>query len=217
MFQKHKAKVAEHKYETALATWEHQVEAVTTFINTAQTFKGINTDEVMLKPGELLFFKVTGAGLVGQKRGAGHYEGKSSGISVPVGHIGHSTVRYHVGQQKGHYVQGATYEAAVDVGTVFVTNKRVIFEGSKQTRECSFDKLIGVQSDQQKGQTTLAVSNRQTPTTIHYGVDVLPAFVFRLELALANYKNTVPKLLEQLNQTKADIEAKKPVQPAIQA
>lgn len=213
MFQKHKAKVAEQKYETAVAAWEHQVEAMTNYINTAQTFRGNDTNEIMLKPGELLFFKVTNASLVGEKRGAGHYEGKSSGVSIPVGHIGHSTVRYHVGQSKGHFVQGAPYAAAVDVGTAYITNKRVIFEGNKQTRECNFDKLLGVSHDQQQGSTTISVTNRQKPTTIHYGVEVLPSFVFRLELALANYKDTVPKLVEQFKQAKAALEAKKPVPP----
>jgi hypothetical protein len=28
---------------------------------------------------------------------------------------------------------------------VFITNKRVVFEGAKQTRECVFTKLVGVQ------------------------------------------------------------------------
>jgi len=56
--------------------------------------------------------------------------------------------------------------------TVFITNQRVIFQGSKQTRECAFAKLIGFEHDDATGSTTFSVSNRQKPTTIHYGPDL---------------------------------------------
>lgn len=217
MFQKLKAKNAEHEYEAKLAAWQTQHDNLENCIKLAQTFKGVNTTDIMLKPGEALFYYVTGASLVGERRGAGHYEGRSSGVSVPIGHIGHSTVRYHVGSSKGHYVQGTPYAAAVDVGTVFITNKRVIFEGNRQTRECNFDKLVGFHHDQQQGSTTFSVSNRQKPTTVHYGVTVLPAFAFRLELALANYKGTVPQLIAQFQQTLTELDTSKPTPPAIAA
>jgi len=62
---------------------------------------------------------------------------------------------------RGHYVSGAPTPTAIDNGTVYVTNQRVIFQGSKQTRECKFAKLLGVQHDDVEGSTTLSVSNRQ--------------------------------------------------------
>ncbi|HUD07686.1 MAG TPA: hypothetical protein VMQ52_01260 [Candidatus Saccharimonadales bacterium] len=218
MFQKHKAKVAEQKaekqYQSDLAKWEVQDKLFTSYIEVAKTFKGNSSGEIMLKPGEALFYKVTGASLVGEKRGAGHYEGRSQGVSVPIGHIGHSTVRYRAGASKGHFVQGTPYEAAVDVGTAFITNRRVIFEGAKQTRECSFDKLIGTNFDTQKGQATFSTSNRQKPTTIHYGLDVSAFFVFRFQLAMAYYKHTLPQLMDYLVKHKAELEANKPIPPA---
>jgi hypothetical protein len=70
-------------------------------------------------------------------------------------------VRYRVGASRGHYVRGAPAPTAIDTGTAFITNKRVIFEGSRQTRECNFTKLIGVQHDDAVGATTLSVSNRE--------------------------------------------------------
>ena len=42
-------------------------------------------------------------------------------------------------------IWGAPTPTAIDTGTVFITNKRVVFEGPRQTRECDFAKLIGVQ------------------------------------------------------------------------
>jgi hypothetical protein len=92
----------------------------------------------------------------------------------------------------------------------FVTNKRVIFQGSRQTRECRFDKLIGVQHDDAKGETTLSVSNRQKPTTIVYGPGVAAPFDLRLSLALAHYKGTVAELVSAAKHDLEELERGRP-------
>jgi hypothetical protein len=196
---------AKQIYEKRLADWQAQHDALVNSLNLVKTFQGAITTELMLKPGEALFFKVTNTGLVEERRGVGHYEGRSSGFSVPLGKI-----RYRVGTSKGHFVQGAPIATAVDTGTTCVTNKRVIFQGSKQTRECSFDKLIGIQHDDINGSTTISVSNRQKPTTIHYGAQLAGAFDFRLDLALAHYRHTVPQMAAQVEQLITNHSADKP-------
>jgi hypothetical protein len=125
----------------------------------------------MLKSGETLFCKVTNVSLVEERRGKGHYQGGSTGFSIPVGSVGGRSVRYRIGASRGHYVQGAPSPTAIDTGTMFVTNQRVVFRGTKQTRECAFAKLIGFQHSVD-GSTTFSVSNRQKPTTIHYGPSI---------------------------------------------
>ncbi len=95
--------------------------------------------------------------------------------------VGGRSVRYRVGASKGHYAQGASTPTAIDVGTVFITNQRVIFQGNKQTRECAFAKLIGFQHADD-GSTTFSVSNRQKPTVIRYRSDLSASFDFRLDL-----------------------------------
>jgi hypothetical protein len=152
IFDKHRAKKAEkahqeaeHAYEQALAQWQAWRNGYAEMLELAQTFQGVGSDQIMLGPGETVFYKVTGASLIEERRGPGHYEGRSSGVSVPVGSIGGRTVRYHVGASRGHFVQGAPVPTAIDTGTAFITNKRVIFEGAHQTRECDFAKLIGFQ------------------------------------------------------------------------
>lgn len=224
MFEKHRAKVAakaaerKHQelisqYESALKKWNAQLAVYSSYIEVANTFKGNDTNELMLKPGEALFYKVTSAGLVGERRSHGHYEGGSSGFSVPIGHIGHSSIRYRAGASRGHYVEGAAYETDVDVGNLYVTNKRVIFQGKRSTRECSFDKLVGKRYDNTNGTATFSVSNRQSPTTVRYGSSVAPWFVLRTELALAYYKGVVPQFRAGLEKLKNDLIAQKPAPP----
>jgi hypothetical protein len=123
------------------------------------------------------------------------------------------TIRYRVGETRGHLVQGAPVPTAIDRGTVYITNQRVIFQGAKQTRECLFAKLIGFQHSDADGSTTFSVSNRQKPTTIHYGAQLSGAFDFRLDLAIAHFRGTVGQLVSQLKEDLAQIDAARPVPP----
>jgi hypothetical protein len=167
----------------------------------------------MLGPGESVFYKVTGAALIEDRRSKGHYAGKSSGVSIPVGSIGGRSVRYRVGASRGHYEQGAPTPTAIDTGTVYITNKRVIFQGARQTRECAFAKLIGFHHSDSDGSTTFSVSNRQKPTTIHYGPKLSGSFDFRLDLALAHFRGTVGELVRQLQNELAQLDAQRPAAP----
>ncbi len=208
-------KKAEKAYQKDLTQWQQQCDNIQACLQLAQTFNGEQTDELMLKPNELLYYQVSGTGLIEQRLGPGQWQGRSSGVSVPIGHIGHSSIRYHVGSTKGTYVQGIPHDAVVDTGTTYITNQRLVFEGAKQTRECSFTKLLGVHHEPQSGETTLSVSNRQKPTTILYGTTVQSAFVFRLSLALAHYKNSVPQLIKQLEDTLVQQQQNQPRNPNI--
>jgi len=211
VFQQHRAKKAAKEHQEALGHWQAQRDEYADLLRVAQTFRGTSSSELMLVAGEAVFYKVTGASLIEPRRKAGHYEGRSSGVSIPVGKIGGRTVRYRTGASKGHYVQGASVPTAVDTGTVYITNKRVIFQGVKQTRECAFARLIGFQHSDREGSTTFSVSNRQKPTSIHYGPKLSGHFDFRLDLALAHYKGTVPALVRQLQAELAQIDSSRPV------
>ena len=207
MFGQHREKKAARQQQEALERWNLQRDEYADLLQTAQTFNGTGASELMLGPSEAVFYRVTGASLIEEQRGAGHYQGRSSGVSIPVG-LG---VRYRTGGSRGHYVQGTPTPTAIDTGTVYITNKRVIFQGARQTRECAFAKLIGFQHSDSEGSTTFSVSNRQKPTTIHYGPSLSASFDFRLDLALAHYKGTVSALVQQLHSELAAIEARRPL------
>ena len=197
MFEERRARKAAKEYQEALDRWQAQRAGYAELLKLALNFRGIPCKEIMLGFGEALFYKVTGAALIEDRRRRGHYVGRSSGVSVPIG-IGGHTVRYRVGASSGHYVQGAPTPTAVDTGTVYITNKRVIFQGARQTRECAFAKLIGFQHSHSEGTTTFSVSNRQKPTTIRYGSKLSASFDFRLDLALAQFNGTLRDLVHQL-------------------
>ncbi len=213
MFEAHRDKKAQDQYMAALSHWRELKDSTAQLLVLAQSYKGDRTSEILLQPGEAQFAKVSGASLIEDRRGAGHYEGRSSGFSVPVVSLGGHQVRYRVGVSSGNFVQGAPVSTSIDTGTLFVTDKRVIFQGGKQTRECLFAKLVGFVHSPD-GATTFSVSNRQKPTTVHYGPELAGWFDFRLDLALAHYKGTVSELVAGLEAQLAQVEQAQPVAPS---
>lgn len=212
VFEKHHQKKLADQYQHELGHWQELHDSTAEALALAQGFNGESTAQLMLKAGEAVYATVTNAALVEERRGAGHYTGASSGVSIPIGSLGGHAVRYHVGATRGHYVQAPPVPTAIDHGTVFVTNQRVVFQGRRQTRECAFAKLIGFQHTNDGG-TIFSVSNRQKPTVIHYGTQIAGWFDFRLDLALAHFKGTVPDLLQQLQDQMAKLDAARPQPP----
>lgn len=212
MFEKHhEKKLAEH-YKHDLAHWQELHDSTAETLSLVQNFNGLASTDLILKRGEAVFATITNASLIEERRGAGHFEARSSGVSIPIGSIGGHSVRYHVGATRGHYVQAPPTPTAIDTGTVFITNQRVVFQGTRQTRECVFSKLIGFQHTDD-GATVFSVSNRQKPTVIHYGKEIAGWVDFRLDLALAHYNGTVPDLIAQLQGQIAQLQATKPQPP----
>jgi hypothetical protein len=207
-----RAKKAAKEYERQLATWSTERENCAQMLHVVQTFPGTTDPGLLLKRGEAIFLTVSGTALIEDRRGPGHYSGRSQGISFPIATIGGRPVRYRVGASKGHFVQGTPSPTAIDTGTTYVTDQRVVFRGGKQTRECAFAKLVGYDHTDD-GSTVLSVSNRQTPTVIHYGRAVADEFAFRLELALAHYQDKVGALVGQLEASLAEIDARRPAPP----
>src|SRR5262245_39077791 len=113
---------------------------------------------VVLKKGERAIYALSGVGLVDSRRGPGHWQGRSQGVSVRV--PGTKSMRYRVGATKGTFMQGEERPTVVDSGTVTVTTARAVFVGAKQTREWAWAKLVAVQDDDPTW-LGLAVSNRQ--------------------------------------------------------
>jgi len=214
VFEHHRDKKAVEEYQRGYGAREAQRDSAEHLLEVAQTYAGETSSDLVLKPGEVVFASVTKASLVEERRGSGHWQGGSAGVSVPMGSVGGHPVRYRVGAARGHYVQGAPAPTAIDTGTVFVTNQRVVFQGANQTRECAFAKLLGVRHDDADGTTVLSVSNRQKPTTVHYGPKLSGWFDFRVDLALAHYRGQLPALVAQLEQDLANVKLAEPRPPS---
>lgn len=55
---------------------------------------------------------------------------------------------------------GAASAHRIDTGSSHVTSRRLVFQGSTQTRDNAFGKLLGFQH--RRGETTFSVSSRQS-------------------------------------------------------
>ncbi len=213
MFEKHREKKEQAAREKADADWAAERAAAAETLDYVQTYRGEPTSELVLKRGESLFAKIDQVSLIEDRRGPGQWQGRSQGVSIPVGSLGGRSIRYHVGGSHGHYVSGTPIPTAIDTGTLFVTNRRAVFRGQKQTRECLFDKLISC--EHQDGETIFSVSNRQKNTVIHYGSQLNDWFEVRYALAFADYRGTTDELVADLKKHLAEVDARRPA-PAIQ-
>jgi len=133
--------------------------------------------QLVLKKGERAIYCLEDVGLVESRKGPGHWQGRSQGVSVHV--PGTKSMRYRVGQTSGTFVTGEEKPTVIDSGSITVTTSRAVFVGTTQTREWSWAKLVAIQDDDPSW-VGIAVSNRQKVS----GVSV-PAPESRLPLQLA--------------------------------
>jgi hypothetical protein len=84
------------------------------------------------------------------------WRGRTSGISVPIGH----GVRYRTGAIRGHSVVVGTQMVATDSGTLYVTSKRLVFSGAKSTIDIPLAKLVEVNA--YSDGVSVHASNRKT-------------------------------------------------------
>jgi len=209
MFEGHKAKRAAEEQAAAVKAWSHEAAALQAQLDEARSFAGTTTNAlIVLKRGEVCFASVRECALVEARRGAGQWEGRSRGVSIPVLRTPLGPVRYRVGSSRGHYEAGPEVLQPVDSGTMSITNARVVFAGQKTTRECLFSKLVSY--EHYSDATSFSVSNRQKPTTIRYGVALGPEIHFRFELALAHFRDDVATLITQLESELTALQNRRP-------
>jgi hypothetical protein len=152
--QKH----AEQAHARAIAAWQKEQSLADQLASVARAAASgsITVPGVILKTGEVGLWSAP-ASLIEPRVQQGHYEGRSSGVSL---HIAKG-VNYRVGAFRGHYVPGPELQTPVDRGQAFVTSQRTVFIGSRTTREWLYGKLIGVDSSSDDHTVLLHVSNRQ--------------------------------------------------------
>lgn len=160
--ERHAAKEQTHE----VAVWQADQDFADEVAAVARaTHKGLTTlPGLLLKAGELPFWSATAA-LIEPRVQQGHFVGKSTGVSLHVA----KGVNYRVGGMRGHYVPGPEVQTPVDRGQVFVTSQRVVFEGSRTTREWLFTKLLGAEASSDDHVVLLHVSNRQKVSGLALG------------------------------------------------
>jgi len=212
MFRAHQHKKAVAEFDARHAQWVGARDELAQVLAIAEQGGPGASEGLLLKRGEQLVAEVAPCGLVEDRKGPGHWQGGSQGVSIPIGSLGGHSVRYRVGQSRGHYIQGDPVPTAVDTGTLYVTSQRAVFVGHKQTRECLYAKLLAVDTST-PGQLVFSVSNRQKATVVDFGDAIARAVGLRLKLALAIYQGSVPELVEELRGLLAELDAHEPAPP----
>ena len=212
MFERHRERRAQAHYDEALAAWQHERDEQAAALSLAQTFHGQAGDGLLLKPGEAEFARITDVGLVEERRGAGSWQGHSSGVSIPVGSLGGRSVRYRVGATAATTCRARRTPRRSAPARCSSRTSGSSSRGSARPASAAFAKLLGYESSDD-GSTTFSVSNRQKPVTIHYGSKLNGWVRLRLDLAVAQARDQVPALVERLQQGLAAIDAARPTPP----
>ncbi len=189
--------------------------AVVSLIALAQGQGGTDPDwPLVVRSGERLFSTIQGCGLYEPRRGAGHWEGRSAGVSVPTGIMG---IRVRLGKSAGTYEQGTETPTVIDSGNASITSQRVVFQGSKYTREWEYSKLIGIVHDAEHPATAIQVSNRQKTSGIVYpGVTSWEPVRLALTVAVAVFRGEAAETIKELQDELAQLDAStqpNPIQP----
>jgi hypothetical protein len=159
---------------------------------------------LVLRPGERLVSTVQGCGLFEPRRGPGHWEGRSAGVSVPVPD---TRLRVRVGKSAGTFVQGAETPTIIDSGNASITTQRVVFQGDKYTREWDFSKLIGVVHYSDHPATAIQVSNRQKTSGIVYPGPPSEPLRLAMTVAIAMFQGETEETLKELRDELAKLDA----------
>lgn len=104
--------------------------------------------------------------------------GRTSGVSIPIG-LG---LRYRVGAYSGKSVVVGTSIEVADKGVLCLTSQRAVFKGSRQSVECAYAKLLGVNVFTDGIQ--FHVSNRKTATLLRVNDGHLVAAVVNTAMRL---------------------------------
>jgi hypothetical protein len=159
---------------------------------------------LVLRHGERLVSTVQGCRLFEPRRGAGHWEGRSAGVSVPVPD---TRIRVRVGKTAGTFVQGAETPTVIDTGNASITTQRVVFQGDKYTREWDFSKLIGVVHYSDHPATAIQVSNRQKTSGIVYPGPSPEPLRLAMTVAIAIFQGEADETVKELRDELAKLDA----------
>ncbi|MEI8120328.1 MAG: hypothetical protein WCG68_05530 [Actinomycetes bacterium] len=200
------------EYQLNYADWKRDIE-IFTKIKAAFELAAKGEDAVsnltVQKAGEFVLWRGQGqfheAG-----RAAGHYEGSSQGVSIPVV----AGIRYRVGAMRGSFVPGNEIQVYKEVGDVVLTTDRLMFNGMMNTKEWAFSKWNGAATSNDETDFIFHVSNRQKTSGILFEAHVgrefnrfLAQALICAEQGMSEVKGVLTQVLKDL----AEDEPKKPV------
>jgi hypothetical protein len=145
-------------------------------------------------------------------RGAGSFQGSSQGFSIPVV----AGIRYRVGATRGTFVSGDPIQKYSEVGDVFLTTQRVMFNGMFNTKEWAFSKWNGAATSVEEDDFIFHVSNRQKTSGVLFSRSDGREFNRFLACAIMAAEDGIPHTLQEIAKNRKELEEDKPVIPSIQ-
>jgi len=205
-------------YRRALQPWQDEADALRAHLAIATTFAGASAaDEpsvpLQLAPGERVFNILERASLVEPRKQPERWAAGYTGFSFRLAR----GVRYQPAASGGKKEPGEEEPAAVDKGMATVTDRRVVFHGSRRTREWAFDNLVGYHNDGRVPVTLFNVSNREKVSGLLYDRAQAEDVHFRLALALAHHSGNVDGFVDHIERQLAVHEAARPEPPQLPA
>jgi hypothetical protein len=179
---------AAHRY----GDWSLVHQGLVRFAEEARSFRGLPaalpSGPSLLRVNERVFLALSGVHLLEPRESGGRVV---AGVLLP----------------------GPVQPVSVDVGTLVVTDRRAVLDGSLERREWPFRSISAVHHDPDSPWSAVVVSERPEPSGFFYGHTDVPLVRFRLTLALALYCGAVTGLRAELERALAEHLGKKPPFP----
>jgi hypothetical protein len=99
----------------------------------------VGSPHILPKQGEIVHYECQ-ASLM-KEVAIRQWQGGYSGFSFPIGKTG---IRYRIGGTRGHSVEVGTKLNVADTGLISVTNKRVVYTGTRKTVDMPYSKLVNL-------------------------------------------------------------------------
>ena len=158
------------EFESNYANWKRDIDIFTKIqaaFDLAAKGEDAVPNQTVQKPGEMVLW--TGQGQFHETgKTAGHYEGSSQGVSIPIV----AGIRYRVGATRGTFVSGNEIQVYKEVGEVVLTTERLMFNGMMNTKEWDFAKWNGAATSNDESDYIFHVSNRQKTSGILFSAEV---------------------------------------------
>jgi hypothetical protein len=189
--------------------WQAQLEQLRAEAEFYQNFKGeTSSPNLLVRNGEEVITAFA-CGIIEDRPGPTSYVGRSSGLSVPVAKIGGASIRYNIGSSRGQIVHGAPVETQIDTGTVYITNQRVVFVGSKQTRDVEFKNLASINCPY-NNRTVLSLTNKDKAVILAYQSNMSFMIQRAMLLASSMFNGNRDHLVEDTNAELTQLTAAEP-------
>jgi hypothetical protein len=200
-------------YEQQLATWEAERRELVAAIAEAEAGTA-TTPQLPARPlpfrlddGEHVFHVLEGAGLVEDGCDLDASPRRPFCLRVT------RDLRWNLRTRRGGLLSPVVPDV-IDRGTVWITDRRVVFAGESRQREWAFPAISDVEHLTTAPVTVLQVEGRHAAMGISYDAYTAGAFRLRLAIALAHAAGTSDRLVKDLRAELADHEERRPSPPS---